>query len=567
MSEDREARWQVRNIAEYAYCPRLFYYMQVEGIFLPSHDTVAGEAVHATVDAPSRLASNQEDPPPVLRSLVLDSERLRLTGKIDLVELTGQQATPIEYRKGRPRRVSLASAQDIDEEAEQQTIEHIEPWPTDIVQVALLALLLEEHGYTVTHAELYYHAERRRLRVAIAEHERQFALQVLQAAQEASKGPRPPPLINDPRCERCSLRPLCLPDELHATTLPEHERRPRSLWPPHADGLQVVAMSDGFRVGVRGECLLVTDREGQTVKQVPLSTVESLALLGHIQISSQAIHTLADRSIPIAWLSAAGRLIAINDPLDSVSAQVRRAQVKRCDDELSRIALAKALIAAKIANQRTVLMRNHEALPPRVPVLLAEQQRAVQHAQTLDEIRGHEGQAAAIYFEHASGMFKGELAHRFDVHGRTRRPPPDPINALLSFGYACLVNECISALRLARLEPTIGVYHISKPGRPALALDLMEPFRPLIADSIAINLVNRGEIGQGHFVLTSAGCMLTDHGRKAFFQAWGRRLDTVVTHQYFGYRLSYRRMLHLHARLLAAWCVGEVSTLEFLTTR
>jgi CRISPR-associated protein Cas1 len=188
----------------------------------------------------------------------------------------------------------------------------------------------------------------------------------------------------------------------------------------------------------------------------------------------------------------------------------------------------------------------------------------------LDELRGHEGNAAAIYFAHFAGMFKkgvAEIAARFDSNGRQRRPPPDPVNAVLSFAYSMLANECVVACRLASLEPTLGALHATRPGRPALALDLMEPFRPLIADSIAVSAFNRGELTEGHFLNTAAGCALTDAGRKGFFAAYGRRMDTEVRHSVFEYRLSYRRMLMLHARLVAAWLLGEVPTLAFLTTR
>ena len=130
-----------------------------------------------------------------------------------------------------------------------------------------------------------------------------------------------------------------------------------------------------------------------------------------------------------------------------------------------------------------------------------------------------------------------------------------------------LTHECTAALRTARLEPSIGAYHVSRPGRPALALDLMEPFRPLVADSIAITAFNRGELQPGHFFRTSAGAMFTEDGRKAFFGVYGRRMDEEVTHPVFEYKLSYRRMLMLHARMIAAWLVGEVPTLAFLTTR
>lgn len=130
-----------------------------------------------------------------------------------------------------------------------------------------------------------------------------------------------------------------------------------------------------------------------------------------------------------------------------------------------------------------------------------------------------------------------------------------------------LTHECTAALRTARLEPSIGAFHVSRPGRPALALDLMEPFRPLIADSVAVSGFNRGEFRDGHFNQTAAGCMMTDHGRKAFFGVYGRRMDQEVTHPTFGYRMSYRRMLILHARMIAAWVNNEIPDLSFLTTR
>ena len=130
-----------------------------------------------------------------------------------------------------------------------------------------------------------------------------------------------------------------------------------------------------------------------------------------------------------------------------------------------------------------------------------------------------------------------------------------------------LAHECTAACRLASLEPTLGALHTTRPGRPALSLDLMEPFRPLIADSIVVSAFNRGELVEGHFLDTAAGCALTDAGRRAFFGAYGRRMETEVTHPAFDYRLSYRRMLMLHARLIAAWLLGEIPALSFLTTR
>jgi len=570
-----ESLWPARNVAEHAYCPRLFYYMQVEGIFLPSSDTEKGVAVHRRVDKPSAASEDdgesaaEPERPRAVRSLALTSKTLGLTATLDLAEISGQVAVPVEYRKGRPKRTAMAPPPEDPGQADDPPLSLKEAWPTDRVQVGLQAILLEEAGYTVTEAVIFYAEEKLRLKIAVDANLKAEALATLEAAKECAKGSRPLPLVNDPRCVRCSLQPICLPDEVNhqRASSPADELTPRKIWPPRDEGIHIVAQQTGAKIGINGMTLKVTDKTGVTLKTLPLANIESLSLLGSVQMSTQTLHALADRGIPVAFLSAAGRLIAMVDPLDSVSAEVRRAQIRKLDRPEVCLELARALVAAKIMNQRTLLMRNHASLPPTVPADLAREAERAATAEALDAVRGHEGQAAAIYFAHFAGMFKEDLAAEFDANGRQRRPPPDPINSCISLGYTMLTHECVAALRVARLEPSIGGFHISKPGRPALALDLMEPFRPLIADSVAIAAFNRGELTEGHFLRTAAGCALTDAGRKAFFNAYGRRMDTEVTHPVFEYRLSYRRMIVLHARMIAAWLVGEVPSLAFLTTR
>lgn len=588
--------WPCRGVAEYAYCPRLFYYMTIEGVFVPSNDTVAGARVHKRVDRPSlakkKLATASEDESPqdnleadrphTVRSLALTSDRLGLTGTLDLAEIEGQRAVPIEYRKGRPDR-PRGKPRPHDDMMEEPVEEcGAKPWPTDRVQVGLQAILLEEAGYEVSEAVIYYAEERLRLRIQVDQALKDEAREVLESARRAAEGLRPPPLVNDSKCPRCSLQPICLPDEINfhrlsansngrgaESPLPE-EFTPRKLWPPRDDGIHVVFQREGIKVGVRGESVRVTDRDGALVREIPLANMESLALLGGVQVSTQALTVFADHHVPVAFLSAAGRLTAIMDPLGPVSAAVRKAQVLKLEDPGHRLELSRSLVVAKITNQRTLLMRNHGEAPEGALLELAKAGDAATQAETVEELRGHEGNAAAIYFSEFSGMFKSgasPIAEEFHQNGRRRRPPPDPINSVLSFGYSMLTNECVVALRLANLEPTLGAFHTTRPGRPALALDLMEPFRPLIADSVAISAFNRGELGSGHFLRTTAGCAMTDAGRKAFFRSYGRRMDTEVVHPVYDYRLSYRRMLMLHARLIAAWLVGELPSLSFLTTR
>ncbi|MEW6258987.1 MAG: CRISPR-associated endonuclease Cas1 [Thermodesulfobacteriota bacterium] len=570
-----ESLWPARNVAEYAYCPRLFYYMQVEGIFVPSSDTAKGAAIHRRVDkpstAPEKGEAGEDDPerPKVVRSLALTSETLSLTATLDLAEISGRTAVPVEYRKGRPKHISIGPSADDCSNRGQLHPQHAEAWPTDRIQVSLQAILLEDAGYTVNEAVIYYAAEKLRLRIRIDEALKAEALRVLENAKQCAQGSRPLPLVNDPRCPRCSLQPICLPDEVNhqRAQSPCDELTPRKIWPPRDDGIHVVAQKDGLKVGVHGMELRITNENGSVVKTVPLANLESLSLLGSVQITTQAIHALAGMNTPIAFLSSAGRLVALIDPLDSVSAEIRRSQIRKLDCVDVCLELARTLVSAKIMNQRTLLIRNHSSLPAGVAADLAKEAKNAAQADSLDAVRGHEGQAAAIYFRHFSGMFKGPLSVEFDAHGRKRRPPPDPINTCLSLAYSMLTHECVAALRLARLEPSIGGFHVSKPGRPALALDLMEPFRPLIADSVAITCFNRGELTDGHFLRTASGCSLTDAGRRSFFNALGRRMDTEVTHPVFGYRLSYRRMIVLHARMIAAWFTGDIPSLAFLTTR
>jgi CRISPR-associated protein Cas1 len=550
-----ESFWPARNVAEYAYCPRLFYYMEVEGIHVPSEDTAEGARIHRRVDRPSVECrpdgSEKPDPRRTVRSMALTSTALGLTATMDLVEVDGTTAVPVEYRKGRPRRAGGQEDGDDGGAA-------VEPWPTDRIQAALQAVLLEEEGYEVPEIAIYYAAEKRRIVVPFDGALRAEALATLEAAKQCARGPRPLPLLNDPRCPRCSLQRVG-----GTGTAPAAPR----LWPPRDEGLYLVAQRRGTRIGVRGAAMTVSDDAGKKTHDVPLANLESLSLLGGVQISTQAITVLCERGVPIAFLTAAGRMAAIVDPLDSASAETRRAQVHKFDQAGRCLELARAVTVAKIANQRTLLMRNHDALPEPVAAALAEECRRASQAESVESLRGHEGQAAALYFAHFAGMLKSDLAAEFDANGRQRRPPPDPVNACLSFAYSMLTHECTAALRTARLEPSIGAFHVSRPGRPALALDLMEPFRPLVADSVAITAINRGELQPGHFLRTAAGAMFTDDGRKAFFGVYGRRMDEEVTHPVFGYRLSYRRMIMLHARMVAAWINDEIPSLAFLTTR
>ena len=162
-------------------------------------------------------------------------------------------------------------------------------------------------------------------------------------------------------------------------------------------------------------------------------------------------------------------------------------------------------------------------------------------------------------------MLKDSMGFGFD--GRNRRPPRDPVNALLSLGYSILSKELTGMAYTVGLDPFLGFFHSPRYGRPALALDMMEEFRPLVVDSVVISLINRGEISRADFLETARGTMLKDSGRRQFWRAWARRLDTEVTHPAFGYRMSYRRMMEVQMRQLWRFCRGDVQFFHGFVTR
>jgi CRISPR-associated protein Cas1 len=183
---------------------------------------------------------------------------------------------------------------------------------------------------------------------------------------------------------------------------------------------------------------------------------------------------------------------------------------------------------------------------------------------SVDSLLGIEGAAARTYFTCLAEMFRDSAV---DFSGRNRRPPRDPVNATLSFLYALLVRDCVAALLAVGLEPGLGIYHRVRLGRPSLALDLAEEFRPLVADSTALSMFNTTELDPKHFVRRGIGVALNDEGRRLVIAAYERRLATTVVHEEFGYSVSYRRIVAIQARLLARRIQGDIPAYVAFTTR
>jgi CRISPR-associated exonuclease Cas4/CRISPR-associated protein Cas1 len=246
------------------------------------------------------------------------------------------------------------------------------------------------------------------------------------------------------------------------------------------------------------------------------------------------------------------------------SAAVRSAQYAFAGDGRRALGFARELVQAKIKNQRTLVRRNWRGDP-------ADREAVIEHLKRLADktafaedravLLGLEGEAAAAYFRAFPRLFTetASALPAFDFARRTRHPPADPVNACLSLCYALLTRAISTACEIAGLDPWIGLYHVERPGRPALALDLMEPFRPILADSAVLTAVNNGELGPDDFIRSGPGCALKTNARRRLVAAFERRLDQEATHPLFGYQLSMRRMLHVQARLLAKHLKGEIA--------
>jgi CRISPR-associated protein Cas1 len=305
--------------------------------------------------------------------------------------------------------------------------------------------------------------------------------------------------------------------------------------------------------------------EQETRLRVPLHHLQAVVCFGHVGISLPLMHRLAGDAIALVLLDANGRFKARLEGAVSGNVLLRVAQHKAAGEPESAFDIARSLVAGKLRNQRQVLLRgareakaqeDADALS-RAALNLAASLRAVPGAATLDALRGVEGEAARGYFETLNRLVRADLRATFAMNGRSRRPPRDRMNALLSFFYSMLMNDCRSACEAAGLDPQIGFLHAVRPGRAALALDLMEEFRPL-ADRLALTLINRGQVARADFVEREGGAVLLEgDARKAVVVAYQERKQEAVTHPLLAESVPLGLLPLVQARLLARRVRGD----------
>jgi CRISPR-associated protein Cas1 len=297
--------------------------------------------------------------------------------------------------------------------------------------------------------------------------------------------------------------------------------------------------------------------------------VDQLILAGNVNLSTPLLKHLLRYDVEVILLNSYGKYEGRFTAELSKNSVLRLRQYERSKEDVFRLQVAKIMVSGKVQNMRAFLMRGNrtrgsaglEASIQRLRALLP----TVDHATSIEALLGLEGAASRAYFQGFAELIGKDVA--FDFQKRTRRPPRDPVNALLSLGYTLLCSDCITATQIAGLDPYVGFYHIPVHGRPALALDLMEEFRVLLVDSVVLTLINKGSVRPNDFEEKYGGWFLTERGREKFYAAYGQRKNTEVTHPIFGYTLAYRRVLELQARLLAKVVMEAIAVYQSFITR
>jgi CRISPR-associated protein Cas1 len=319
--------------------------------------------------------------------------------------------------------------------------------------------------------------------------------------------------------------------------------------------------TQGAYLAKDGETVVVRV-EQETRLRLPIHTLEGIVCFGVVSMSPALMGFCAEKNVGVSFLTEHGRFLArIEGPVNG-NVLLRREQYRRADDLPAAALIAQAILLAKIANSRTVLLRTAREHPSdaldTTALQLAQSLRMTEKEPELDALRGLEGDAARQYFAVFNELILAQKDD-FAFHERSRRPPLDNINALLSFIYVLLAHDVASALEVNGLDPAVGFLHRDRPGRSGLALDLMEELRPVVADRLALSLVNRKQVaGKGFTRAESGGVLMDDATRKEVLVAWQQRKQEEIMHPFLGERIPIGLIPYMQALLLARHLRGDL---------
>ncbi len=561
---DEDELVPARMVNELVYCPRLYWLEVVAAAFDDNRHTVLGQHAHRRVDQPGGTALKADDGGVDLleRGTWLASATLGVSAKLDRVVADKDYdgaVLPVDTKKGRLPKDGL--------------------WPADEAQLVLQGLLLREAGHRVERVAVYSVAEQRRVAVDLDDDRIAAAKAAVVEARRVRQLPQaPPPLVDSPKCPGCSLVHICQPDEVNALTGEAHDEDVapiRLVTPPSTELRSVVVTSSTARLSIDGDVLVMTDREvdddgdeRDVVGKLGLGRIGEVSVFGRAQITTPALQSLARAGINVSFFSSSGFFLGHFSSRSNNRIDVRIAQHRAVADGTA-LGVARVLVADKIANARTLLRRNRvdeEDIDDTALLRLGRLIAEAKSAPAVPQLLAIEGEAAKRSWAGFSAM----LAHTdvaFAMKGRTRRPPRDPTNAMLSYVAGMLVRDCTTAVEQAGLDAYLGIYHTPHHGRPSLALDLMEPFRPLLVDSTVLGVVRRGEVKPSGFVKLGDAVSMDKDTKRALAVAWERRLAEKIRHPLFRYQVTYRQVLSIQARLLSRVLTGELAEMPSFRTR
>ncbi|MEW6429320.1 MAG: type I-MYXAN CRISPR-associated endonuclease Cas1 [Thermodesulfobacteriota bacterium] len=542
------------------YCERLYYLEEVEEIRVADANVYSGRRLHDKLDKG-----------PEIYTLELASERLGIRGKVDCVKRESGALVVSEHKRGKSKKGE-------------------EAWPSDRLQVLAYTLLLAEHtGETIDEGRIRYHADNKTIRIpiAMAEAEKELAAHVARARELRRTVERPPVAVAEHLCRTCSLAPVCLPEEERFAGRTDGEKAQR-LFPPDDDRRIVHLVEQGASVRKDGEqfTILLPDT---TKKQLPAMQIGALVLHGNIQMSTQCIHFCAAHNIGIHWLSYGGYYVGALQP-GAGGVQRRVRQYQALSDKTLCRELARRLALAKVDNQLRYLLRATRGDKPQGrdeeteqgieqlracvrtlaaadTAVAADPSNQETDKEPIDIIRGHEGVAGRIYFGLLPKLLKLGNDDFLAFDGRNRRPPRDPVNALLSFGYALLYRDCVAALQAVGLDPSLGFMHTPRSAAYPLALDIMDLFRLILWDIPLLGAINRRQWQKEDFVITGKQVWLNENGRRKAIGIYETRKQEKWKHPVLDYSLSYARTIELEARLLEKEWAGESGLFAALRLR
>jgi CRISPR-associated protein Cas1 len=567
-----------RMLSEFAYCPRLCYMEWIGGEFVDSADTVDGRFQHRRVDSDAGRIDGDEFETIHARSVSLAGEKVGITCRIDLLEGDGQNVTPVEYKRGEAPRIPEGA------------------YEPDRVQLCAQGLVLRENGYHCDQGMIYFARSKKRVAVnfdkAMVKRTKDL-ISELRAVAES--GQVPSPLEDSPKCVRCSLAGICLPDEVNLLREMDGDGgskgggekgllgRIRRLLPARDDSMPVYVIGHGHTIRKKGDRLEIwstgkdsrkddakkekdrQDGKDSRVSEARLREISQVNLFGGVDISTPALVDLMQRGIPVLHFTRGGWFHGISIGHTHKNVELRMRQFAWAADRKRSLSIARSLIHGKIRNCRTQIRRNDPESPAEALERLDRLSKDAKNASSIEKLLGIEGAAAEVYFGRLNYLLKGDQG--FSFQNRNRRPPKDPVNAVLSYLYAVLAKDMFVSLLAVGFDPYLGFYHQPRYGRPALALDMMEEFRPLIADSTAVMLFNNDELTQKDFIKTGIGISLKHQAKRKVLGAYERRMETEIAHPIFGYKISYRRVLEVQSRLLSRVLSGEIKEYPAFVTR